>query len=78
MMDVDAAKVALYARLKITEPGARFCHIPISDQHDLGYFEQLTAETCRVCAITTITELNGVQTGENTALVNRRQHSPTL
>jgi phage terminase large subunit GpA-like protein len=49
MVGVDAAKEALYARLKIGEPGPGFCHFPITDQYDLGYFEQLTAETCRVC-----------------------------
>ena len=48
IIGVDAAKEALYARLKITEPGPGFCHFPISDQYDLSYFEQLTAETCRV------------------------------
>jgi phage terminase large subunit GpA-like protein len=48
VIGVDAAKEALYARLKITEPGPGFCHFPISDQYDQGYFEQLTAETCRV------------------------------
>ena len=48
VVGVDAAKEALYARLKITEPGPGFCHFPINDQYDLGYFEQLTAETCRV------------------------------
>ena len=48
MVGVDAAKEALYARLKITERGPGFCHFPITDQYDLGYFEQLTAETCRV------------------------------
>jgi len=48
VIGVDAGKEALYARLKITEPGPGFCHFPISDQYDLGYFEQLTAETCKV------------------------------
>ena len=48
VIGVDAAKEALYARLKITEPGPGFCHFPISDQYDAGYFEQLTAEMCRV------------------------------
>ena len=48
MVGVDAAKEALYARLKITEPGPGYCHFPITDQYDLSYFEQLTAETCRV------------------------------
>jgi phage terminase large subunit GpA-like protein len=48
MVGVDAAKEALYARLKIRETGPGFCQFPITDQYDLGYFEQLTAETCRV------------------------------
>lgn len=48
MVGVDAAKEALYARLRIREIGPGFCHFPITDQYDLGYFEQLTAETCRV------------------------------
>jgi len=48
VIGVDAGKEALYARLKITEAGPGFCHFPMSDQYDLGYFEQLTAETCRV------------------------------
>ncbi|HUA57935.1 MAG TPA: phage terminase large subunit family protein [Verrucomicrobiae bacterium] len=48
VIGVDAAKEALYARLKIAEPGPGYCHFPASDQYDLGYFEQLTAETCRV------------------------------
>jgi phage terminase large subunit GpA-like protein len=44
----SSSPVALYAQLKITEPGPGFCHFPIRDQYDLGYFEQLTAETCHV------------------------------
>jgi phage terminase large subunit GpA-like protein len=36
VIGVDAAKEALYARLKITEPGPGFCHFPISDQYDRG------------------------------------------
>jgi phage terminase large subunit GpA-like protein len=48
VIGVDAAKEALYARLKITETGPGFCHFPINDQYDLGYFDQLTAETCRI------------------------------
>ncbi len=48
MVGVDAAKEALYARLKIREPGPGFCHFPITNRYDLCYFEQLTAETCRV------------------------------
>ena len=30
MVGVDAAKEALYARLKITEPGPGYCHFPIT------------------------------------------------
>jgi phage terminase large subunit GpA-like protein len=48
VIGVDAAKEALYARLKITDAGPGFCHFPIADAYDLGYFEQLTAETCKV------------------------------
>lgn len=48
IVGVDAAKEALYGRLKIIEPGPGYCHFPVGDQHDLAYFEQLTAETCRV------------------------------
>jgi len=48
IVGVDAAKEATYARLRIAEPGPGFCHFPISDQHDLGYFDQLTSETCKI------------------------------
>jgi len=48
IVGVDTGKEWLYAHLKISEPGPSFCHFPISDQYELGYFEQLTAETCRV------------------------------
>ena len=42
MIGVDAAKAALYDRLKITMPGPGYCHFPMG--RDLEYFEQLTAE----------------------------------
>jgi phage terminase large subunit GpA-like protein len=42
MIGVDAAKVAIFDRLKIGKPGPGCCHFPIG--RDLGYFEQLTAE----------------------------------
>ena len=44
-LGVDAAKEAIYARLKKTEPGAGSCHFPMD--RDAQYFEQLTAETIR-------------------------------
>jgi len=42
MIGVDAAKTAIYDRLKIREVGPGYCHFPIG--RDLEYFEQLTAE----------------------------------
>lgn len=41
---VDTAKELVYARLQITEPGAGYCHFPISPMHNAEYFAQLTAE----------------------------------
>lgn len=38
----DTAKELIYSRLKITEPGAGYCHFPAS--YDEAYFKQLTAE----------------------------------
>jgi phage terminase large subunit GpA-like protein len=35
----------VYARLKIAESGAGYCHFPVD--RDLAYFEQLTAEKLR-------------------------------
>jgi phage terminase large subunit GpA-like protein len=48
IVGADTAKESIYARLAIAQPGPGFCHFPISDQHDLSYFEQLTSETCRI------------------------------
>ena len=42
MIGVDAAKTAIYDRLKIRDVGPGYCHFPIG--RDLEYFEQLTAE----------------------------------
>jgi phage terminase large subunit GpA-like protein len=42
MVGVDAAKTALYDRLKIREVGPGYCHFPIG--RDQEYFDQLTAE----------------------------------
>jgi len=39
---VDAAKEAVYARLKVMEPGPSFCHFPTGRDRD--YFDMLTAE----------------------------------
>jgi phage terminase large subunit GpA-like protein len=52
LVGVDAAKDAIYARLKMTEPGPGYCHFPKRDfgakpegtPRDPAYFEQLTAE----------------------------------
>lgn len=38
----DTAKEMIYSRLRITEPGAGYCHFPSS--RDEEYFKQLTAE----------------------------------
>ena len=38
----DTAKEAVYSRLKLTEPGAGYCHFPSHYSED--YFRQLTAE----------------------------------
>ena len=42
IVGTDTAKDAVYARLKITEPGPGYCHF--SNEHDAEYFKQLTAE----------------------------------
>lgn len=39
---VDTAKELIYARLKISQPGAGYCHFP--SHYDDEYFAQLTAE----------------------------------
>jgi phage terminase large subunit GpA-like protein len=40
----DTAKEMIYSRLKITEPGAGYCHFPA--KYDEQYFKQLTTEKC--------------------------------
>jgi phage terminase large subunit GpA-like protein len=42
MVGVDAGKDAVYARLKIRNPGPGYCHFP--KDREPGYFDQLTAE----------------------------------
>jgi phage terminase large subunit GpA-like protein len=42
LVGVDGAKEAIYARLKLVEPGPGYCHFPAG--RDPEYFAQLTAE----------------------------------
>jgi phage terminase large subunit GpA-like protein len=42
LIGVDAAKERVYSRLRVTEPGAGYCHFPLS--HPRDYFDMLTAE----------------------------------
>ncbi|MHB2169949.1 terminase gpA endonuclease subunit [Alsobacter sp. R-9] len=42
IVGVDAAKDSVYARLRLSEPGAGFCHFPRDRERQ--WFEQLTAE----------------------------------
>ena len=42
MVGVNAAKDAIYDRLKVQDEGASYCHFPLG--RELEYFEQLTAE----------------------------------
>ena len=44
LIGVDAAKDALYGRLKIAKPGPGYIHFPATDGFDQTYFDQLTAE----------------------------------
>lgn len=46
LVGVDAAKDAVYARLRITRPGPGFCHFPVG--RDPDWYTQLTAETVLV------------------------------
>ena len=39
---VDTAKLLLFSRFKITEPGPGYCHFPVGREDE--YFKQLTAE----------------------------------
>ncbi|MBF0260446.1 MAG: phage terminase large subunit family protein [Magnetococcales bacterium] len=43
IVGVDAAKEAIYARLRINAPGPGYCHFPTD--RDLEWFNQLTAES---------------------------------
>jgi phage terminase large subunit GpA-like protein len=42
LVGVDAAKERVYSRLRVTEPGAGYCHFPLT--HPRDYFEMLTSE----------------------------------
>jgi phage terminase large subunit GpA-like protein len=42
LLGVDAAKEAIYARLRLREPGPGYCHFP--QDRDGEWFRQLTAE----------------------------------
>jgi phage terminase large subunit GpA-like protein len=48
IIGVDTAKDAIYARLKISEPGPGYLHFPVTSEasgtFDLKYFQQLTCE----------------------------------
>lgn len=41
---VDAAKTAIYKRLRIEDPGEGYCHFPRREPYDEEYFRQLTSE----------------------------------
>ena len=41
---VDQGKTLIYSRLGIEQPGAGYCHFPVSPDYDDEYFAQLTAE----------------------------------
>lgn len=44
IIGVDAAKEVVYSSFRVMEPGARYCHFPMSMAHDMNYFEMLTSE----------------------------------
>lgn len=44
LIGVDAAKEAIYSRLRIQQPGPGYVHFPIIDWCNAAWFEQLTAE----------------------------------
>ena len=44
MVNVNAAKEAIYSRLRMTEPGPGYIHFPIADEINAEYFEQLSSE----------------------------------
>ena len=48
VIGVDTAKEAIYARLRITEPGPGYCHWPAADCYGPMYFAGLTSEQVRV------------------------------
>lgn len=44
LIGVHEAKVLLYRRLALTQPGPGYCHFPDDEMHDEEYFRQMTAE----------------------------------
>ena len=40
----DTAKELLFGRLNILDPGPGYCHFPITEDHDMEFFNQLCAE----------------------------------
>lgn len=44
IVGVDTAKDAIYARLRIQQPGPGYIHFPADDAFDQSYFDQLTSE----------------------------------
>lgn len=44
---VDTAKMTLYSRLEIDEPGPGFCHFPKRPPYDAEWFRQLTSEVSK-------------------------------
>ena len=44
VIGVDTAKDAIYARLRIKQPGPGYIHFPAADGFDQEYFDQLTSE----------------------------------
>jgi phage terminase large subunit GpA-like protein len=46
IVGVDTAKDAVYARLRIAEPGPGYCHFPMSYDHQ--FFKQLTSEKVQI------------------------------
>lgn len=48
MVGTDAAKDLIMSRLALAELGPGFCHWPRTDDYDLEYFHQLTAEKMQI------------------------------
>jgi len=48
IVGTDAAKTAVYARLRIDTPGPGYCHFPLRPEYGIEFFEELTAERPQV------------------------------